>query len=67
MCPNNNTLVQVCGSKSDSSINGNFSVSCPSKDALLPMNTMWTVSALIVNYRLKIPGFSDFRTYMDRF
>ncbi|QCE01091.1 leucine-rich repeat family protein [Vigna unguiculata] len=33
MCPNNNTLVQVCGSKSDSSIN----------------------------------GFSDFRTYMDRF
>ncbi|QCE01087.1 hypothetical protein DEO72_LG7g2379 [Vigna unguiculata] len=31
MCPNNNTLVQVCGSKSDSSINGNFSVSCPVK------------------------------------
>ncbi|KAL9316442.1 hypothetical protein ACSQ67_017443 [Phaseolus vulgaris] len=46
MCSNNNTLAQFCGSESDSSINGNFSVSCPTQACPLPMNIQWTVSVL---------------------
>ena len=70
MCSNNNTLAQFCGSESDSSINGNFSVSCPTQACPPPYEytvDCFCAAPLVVNYRLKSPGFSDFRTYMNAF
>ncbi|CAJ1970784.1 unnamed protein product [Sphenostylis stenocarpa] len=70
MCTNNNTLVQFCGPKSDSSTNGNFSVSCPIQACPPPYESTvdcFCAAPLIVDYRLKSPGFSDFLTYMSYF
>ncbi|XP_017429595.2 probable LRR receptor-like serine/threonine-protein kinase At1g06840 isoform X1 [Vigna angularis] len=70
MCSNNNTLAQFCGSKTDSSVNGNFSVSCPTQACPPPYEytvDCFCAAPLLVNYRLKSPGFSDFRTYMNAF
>ncbi|KAK7372245.1 hypothetical protein VNO80_05619 [Phaseolus coccineus] len=70
MCSNNNSLAQFCGSESDSSINGNFSVSCPTQACPPPYEytvDCFCAAPLVVNYRLKSPAFSDFRTYMNAF
>ncbi|KAK7321430.1 hypothetical protein VNO77_32075 [Canavalia gladiata] len=70
MCSNNDTLVQFCGPESDSSMNGNFSVSCPSQACPPPYEytvNCFCAAPLVVNYRLKSPSFSDFRTYLNAF
>ncbi|RDX76520.1 putative LRR receptor-like serine/threonine-protein kinase, partial [Mucuna pruriens] len=70
MCSNNNTLVQFCGPKSESSINGDGRVSCPSQACPPPYEytvECFCAAPLVVNYRLKSPGFSDFRPYMNAF
>ncbi|XP_057442113.1 probable LRR receptor-like serine/threonine-protein kinase At1g06840 isoform X2 [Lotus japonicus] len=70
LCSNNNTLVEFCGSGNDNNINGNFNVVCPSQPCPPPYeyNAECVCAVpLLVEYRLKSPGFSDFRTYVEPF
>lgn len=70
MCSNNNTLVQFCGPESDSNINGNFSVGCISQACPRPYEytlDCFCAAPLVIDFRLKSPGFSDFRIYMNGF
>jgi len=70
ICSNNNTLVQFCGSKSENDMNGNSIVSCPSQPCPPPYEySAQCVCAvpLLIHYRLKSPGFSDFLTYVEEF
>ncbi|XP_027332565.1 probable LRR receptor-like serine/threonine-protein kinase At1g06840 isoform X2 [Abrus precatorius] len=70
LCPNNSTLVQFCGSESDNGINGNTNVSCPSQACPPPYEytvECFCAAPLIVHYRLKSPGFSDFHAYTRTF
>ncbi|KAK7372243.1 hypothetical protein VNO80_05617 [Phaseolus coccineus] len=70
VCSNNNSLVQYCGRESDNDKDGGFTVACPSQGC--PPSYEYTVECicaapLIVHYRLKSPGFSDFRAYVKEF
>lgn len=70
VCTNNNTLVQFCGPEIDNGLNGNYSVNCPSQECPSPYEytvECFCVAPLVVHYRLKSPGFSDFRTYERTF
>lgn len=70
ICSNNNSLVQFCGSKSENDMNGNSIVSCPSQPCPPPYEySAQCVCAvpLLIHYRLKSPGFSDFLTYVEAF
>ncbi|KAJ1377997.1 Serine-threonine/tyrosine-protein kinase, catalytic domain [Sesbania bispinosa] len=70
LCTNNNTLAQFCGAGSDNNINGNFNGTCPSQPCPPPYEynaQCVCVAPLLVHYRLKSPGFSDFRTYVEPF
>lgn len=70
MCSNNNSLVQFCGRESDSNKDGGSIVVCPSQGCPPPYEyTVECICAapLIVHYRLKSPGFSDFRAYVKEF
>ncbi|XP_061346769.1 probable LRR receptor-like serine/threonine-protein kinase At1g06840 isoform X2 [Gastrolobium bilobum] len=70
LCSNNNTLVQFCGAGSDNGVNSSSSVSCPSQACPPPYEynvECFCAAPLIIDYRLKSPGFSDFRTYVDAF
>ncbi|KAK7385632.1 hypothetical protein VNO78_31380 [Psophocarpus tetragonolobus] len=71
MCSNNDTLAQFCGPQNvTTSINGNLSVSCLSQACPPPYEytvDCFCAAPLIVNFRLKSPGFSDFRIYMNAF
>ncbi|XP_027337734.1 probable LRR receptor-like serine/threonine-protein kinase At1g06840 [Abrus precatorius] len=72
ICPNT-TLVQFCGSEGASVINGSFSTnssSCQVQSCPPPYE--YSVNCfcglpLLVGYRLKSPGFSDFRPYLNDF
>lgn len=76
LCSNAN-LVQFCGSQSQDEIgqgSGNSSVdclkqSCPPPFEYAPASpaSCYCAVPLLVGYRLKSPGFSDFRPYMDIF
>ncbi|XP_027941999.1 probable LRR receptor-like serine/threonine-protein kinase At1g06840 isoform X2 [Vigna unguiculata] len=70
VCLNNNSLVQLCGGESDNNMDGGSSVLCPSQGCPPPYEyTVECICAapLIVHYRLKSPGFSDFREYVTEF
>ncbi|RDY08683.1 putative LRR receptor-like serine/threonine-protein kinase, partial [Mucuna pruriens] len=70
VCRNNNTLVQFCGPEINIDLNGNYNVSCPSQECSPPNEytvECFCVAPLVVDYRLKSPGFSDFRTYERTF
>ncbi|KAL2317360.1 hypothetical protein Fmac_031236 [Flemingia macrophylla] len=70
VCTNNNSLVQFCGPESENDLNGSSSVKCPSQACPPPYE--YSVQCLcsvplIVHYRLKSPGFSDFNAYRSSF
>ncbi|KAK8467080.1 hypothetical protein PHAVU_008G245600 [Phaseolus vulgaris] len=70
VCSNNNSLVQFCGRESDNDKDGGSTVVCPSQGCPPPYeyNVECICAApLIVHYRLKSPGFSDFRAYVKEF
>lgn len=70
LCSNNNTIVQLCGSESDNEVNGNTNVTCPGLVCLPPFEYSTDCSCaapLLVDYRLKSPGFSYFLTYEKEF
>ncbi|TKY56617.1 LRR receptor serine/threonine-protein kinase [Spatholobus suberectus] len=70
VCLNNNTLVQFCGPESDNGLNGNSSVDCPNQACPPPYEyavQCFCAVPLVVHYRLKSPGFSDFRAYQTSF
>jgi hypothetical protein len=67
---NNNTLVQLCGSENETDMNGNSNIVCPSQPCPPPYEYSLEcvcVVPLLVHYRLKSPGFSDFNTYVEEF
>ncbi|GAU46647.1 hypothetical protein TSUD_246740, partial [Trifolium subterraneum] len=67
---NNNTLVQFCGSETETDMNGNSNITCPSQPCPPPYEYSLEcvcVLPLIVYYRLKSPVFSDFNTYVEDF
>ncbi|ESW14005.1 hypothetical protein PHAVU_008G245000 [Phaseolus vulgaris] len=55
VCSNNNSFVQFCGREIKDTPSYEYNVECIS------------VAPLIVHYRLKSPGFSDFRAYVKKF
>ncbi|XP_058744733.1 probable LRR receptor-like serine/threonine-protein kinase At1g06840 [Vicia villosa] len=73
ICSNNNntnTIVKSCGSETEIDMNGNSNITCPSQQCPPPYEySPECVCAvpLIVYYRLKSPGFSDFNTYVEEF
>ncbi|CAJ1970782.1 unnamed protein product [Sphenostylis stenocarpa] len=70
VCLNNNSLVKICGPESVNGMDGNSSVVCPTQGC--PPHYEYTEDCicavpLVVHYRLKSPGFSDFRAYVRQF
>lgn len=74
----NDTLVQFCGSESATDTNNlsppNSNVSCPSQACPPPYEYSKTsavecfcAAPLLIGYRLKSPGFSDFHPYLNTF
>ncbi|KAL5102219.1 hypothetical protein RYX36_006546, partial [Vicia faba] len=67
---NTNTIVKSCGSETENDMNGNSNITCPSQPCPPPYEySPECVCAvpLLVYYRLKSPGFSDFNTYVEEF
>ncbi|XP_029124521.1 probable LRR receptor-like serine/threonine-protein kinase At1g06840 isoform X2 [Cajanus cajan] len=70
VCKNNNSLVAFCGPESDNGLNGGSNVDCPSQACPPPYEytvQCFCAAPLVVHYRLKSPGFSDFNAYMSSF
>ncbi|XP_015949211.1 probable LRR receptor-like serine/threonine-protein kinase At1g06840 [Arachis duranensis] len=74
LCSNNKSLVQFCGSETaDNNTNGIVSTnssSCPAQACPPPFEyslDCFCAAPLLVSYRLKSPGFSDFRPYVLSF
>ncbi|KAK7385631.1 hypothetical protein VNO78_31379 [Psophocarpus tetragonolobus] len=66
----NNTLAQFCGPESGNDKNGNTNYVCYSQGCPPPYEytvDCFCAAPLVVHYRLKSPGFSDFRTYEREF
>ncbi|PNY11650.1 LRR receptor-like kinase resistance protein, partial [Trifolium pratense] len=67
---NNNTVVQFCGTETENDMNGNSIIICPTQPCPPPYEYSLEcvcVVPLLVNYRLKSPGFSDFNAYVEDF
>ncbi|KAG5122720.1 hypothetical protein JHK84_041060 [Glycine max] len=70
VCLNNNSLVQFCGPEGDNNKNGGSIVVCPSQGCPPPYEynvDCFCAAPLVVHYRLKSPGFSDFHAYVREF
>ncbi|KOM47134.1 hypothetical protein LR48_Vigan07g083800 [Vigna angularis] len=70
LCSNDSSLAQFCRRESDNNMDGSSSVLCQSQGC--PPSYEYNeecicVAPLIVHYRLKSPGFSDFRAYVTEF
>ncbi|TKY47280.1 LRR receptor serine/threonine-protein kinase [Spatholobus suberectus] len=73
LCSNNITLVQFCGPEGATVTNGSLTTntsSCPPQACPPPYEysvDCFCALPLLVAYRLKSPGFSDFRPYLNAF